>query len=222
MSGLPVLNHHVPIISSLLNTTDPATTDPSLPPTTITTANTVLHPRKFDLLNDTELYIHENHVIPRLFFYEPFEQITRLKHIQNGSFVGNPRTLVLSIAGATSPLKRDPPQASNINFNFSSSSSSSSKPNNEEIHRAAYSLHFGPKSRYNSTGKIKETGSKVEMQKIAELAAACEALEFVEMECKMRVEGFKQVSGEPGEGGLVVGVTSSTNLWYGITEHIVS
>lgn len=140
--------------------------------------------------------------------------------LKEGYFIGNPRTLVFGIAGAVTPLNRDAPQALNLGFDFPSSSSYN-KVDTEERYRAAYSVHFGPKSRYNTTGKVKETGSKIEMQKISELAAACEALEFIEMECKRRVAGFDDVSGEIAAGGLVVGVTSSTNLWYGITEHIV-
>ncbi|KAG4028810.1 hypothetical protein MFRU_019g00980 [Monilinia fructicola] len=216
---VPLLHHrNTPSISSTNFTiSTPASTDPSLAPAS-TASNPILHPRKFDLINDTELYIHENRVIPRLFFYEPEEelQISRLKMIREGHFVGNPRTLVFSVAGAVTPLKRDA-QALPLGFDFPSPSPSRDV---EEKYRAAYSVHFGPKSRYNSTGKVKGTGSKIEMQKIAELAAACEALEFVEMECKMRVPGFEDVSGEITPGGLVVGVTSSTNLWYGVTEHI--
>ncbi|KAF7883924.1 hypothetical protein EAF00_011236 [Botryotinia globosa] len=203
--------------------TTPATTDTSLAHAS-TSENPILHPRKFDLESDTELYLHENRVIPRLFFYEPEGelQISRLKMLKEGYFVGHPRTLVFSVAGAVAPVKRDALQTLDLGFGLpsASSSSSSGSRDTEEKFRAAYSVHFGPKSRYNTTGKVKETGSEVEMQKIAELAAACEALEFVELECKMRVKGFEDVSGEIAAGGLVVGVTSSTNLWYGITEHI--
>ncbi|KAI9643290.1 hypothetical protein NHQ30_007907 [Ciborinia camelliae] len=216
---VPILHRHTTSISDY-NIATPATTDTSLRAAS-TVENPILHPRKFDLENDTELYIHENRVIPRLFFYEPEEdlQISRLKMMKEGYYVGHPRTLVFSVAGAVGPLKRNAPQE--LDFGFDFASSSSSKPDTEEIYRAAYSLHFGPKSRYNTTGKLEETGSKVEMQKIAELAAACEALEFVEAQCTKRIPGFEDVSGEIAPGGLVVGVTSSTNLWYGVTEHIV-
>ncbi|RAL61999.1 hypothetical protein DID88_002488 [Monilinia fructigena] len=195
---VPLLHHrNTPSISSTNFTiSTPASTDPSLAPAP-TVANPILHPRKFDLINDTELYVHENRVIPRLFFYEPEEELQ-----------------VSSVAAAVTPIKRD---VQALGFDFPSPSSNQ---DGEEKYRAAYSVHFGPKSRYNTTGKVKETGSQIEMQKIAELAAACEALEFVEMECKMRVPGFEDVSGEITPGGLVVGVTSSTNLWYGVTEHI--
>ncbi|KAK6608294.1 hypothetical protein H4I95_03674 [Botrytis cinerea] len=125
------------------------------------------------------------------------------------------------VAGAVAPAKGDALQTLDLGFGFPSAAASASASRDaEEKYRAAYSVHFGPKSRYNTTGKVKEVGSKVEMQKIAELAAACEALEFVESQCKMRVTGFEDVSGEIVAGGFVVGVTSSTNLWYGITEHI--
>ncbi|ATZ47282.1 hypothetical protein BCIN_02g05750 [Botrytis cinerea B05.10] len=202
--------------------TTPATTDPSLSHVS-TSENPILHPRKFDLESDTELYMHENRVIPRLFFYEPEGelQISRLKMLKEGYFVGHPRTLVFSVAGAVAPVKGDALQTLDLGFGFPSAAASASASRDaEEKYRAAYSVHFGPKSRYNTTGKVKEVGSKVEMQKIAELAAACEALEFVESQCKMRVTGFEDVSGEIVAGGFVVGVTSSTNLWYGITEHI--
>ncbi|ESZ96660.1 hypothetical protein SBOR_2919 [Sclerotinia borealis F-4128] len=222
MADLPTVPTHdryTPSISSTdYKITTPATNDRSLH-TENTDANPLVYPRKFDLATDTELYVHENRNIPRLFFYEPGEelQISRMKLITEGHFIGHPRTLVFSVAGAVSPLKRDD---SHVNLGFDFPSSSSSNQNTEEKFQAAYSVHFGPKSRYNTTGKVKETGSKIEMQKIVELAAACEALEFVEMECKMRHPGFEDVSGEIAPGGLVVGVTSSTNLWYGITEHI--
>ncbi|KAJ8063910.1 hypothetical protein OCU04_007760 [Sclerotinia nivalis] len=227
MSDLPTVpdvfqhRHTSSISATEYMVTTPATTDRSLAPVPADD-NPILHPRKFDFVNDTELYIHENRVVPRLFFYEPAQelQISRLKMLKEGYFVGHPRTLVFSVAGAVGPVKRDASQASDLGFDFSSSASSSVQQNLEDNYRAAYSVHFGPKSKYNSTGKIKETGSKIEMQKIAELAAACEALEFVEMKCKMRVPGFEDVSGEIALGGLAVAVTSSTNLWYGITEHI--
>ncbi|APA14095.1 predicted protein [Sclerotinia sclerotiorum 1980 UF-70] len=190
-----------PSISSTNYTVStPATTDRSIAPLPADD-NPILHPRKFDFVNDTELYIHENRVIPRLFFYEPAQelQISRLKMLKEGYFVGHPRTLVFSVAGAVASVDGG---------------------GDESLFKAAYSVHFGPGSKYNSTGKIQESGSKIEMQKIAELAAACEALELVEDKCKMRVPGFEDVGGEIASGGLVVAVTSSTNLWYGITEHI--
>ncbi|CAD6443089.1 27937d94-0899-437a-814c-a63c371db4f5 [Sclerotinia trifoliorum] len=195
------------ISSTNYTVSTPATTDRSIAPISAD-ENPILHPRKFDFVNDTELYIHENRVIPRLFFYEPAleMQISRLKMLKEGYFVGHPRTLVFSVAGAVTSVNGD--------------DRSRGSEDGGELFRAAYSLHFGPGSKYNSSGKIKETGSKIEMQKIAELAAACEALEFVERKCKMRVSGFEDVSGEIALGGLVVAVTSSTNLWYGITEHI--
>ncbi|QSZ31333.1 hypothetical protein DSL72_000896 [Monilinia vaccinii-corymbosi] len=211
---VPFLHHrNTPSVSSTNFTVSTlATTDPSLASAS-TVSNPILHPRKFDLVNDTELYIHENRVISRLFFYETEElQISRLKMIREGHFVGHPRTLVFSVAGAVAPLRRDS-QTLPLDFPLPSKDTG-------EKYRAAYSVHFGPKSRYNTTGKIKETGSKVEMQKVAELVAACEALEFVETECKRRIPGFEDVSGEISPGGLVVAVTSSTNLWYGVTEHL--
>ncbi|KAM3073967.1 hypothetical protein ACMFMG_008582 [Clarireedia jacksonii] len=209
MSHDPALSYTVPHPSLI---TSPSDTDPlapphipkaSLPDTTYTSETIILHPRKFDLYNDTELYLHEDRVISRLLYYEPRLHVTRLKHVYLGDFVGNPGTLVVSVAGATSPV---------------------SGKEGEEKFRAAYSVFYGPKSRYNTTGKIKETGGKIEMQKIAELAAACEALEFVEMEMRMVVRGFEGVDGGEGEAKgleLVVIKTASTNLWNGIVEHIV-
>lgn len=213
---VPTLHHHHAHSISEYTITTPATLDPSLAPVSADD-NPLLYPRKFDLINDSELYIHENRKIPRLFYYEPAEamQISRVKMIKDGHFVGHPRTLALSVAGAVSPLQRD----EGLDFGFGSSHSS--KQSIGEQYRAAYSVNFGPKSQYNSTGKVKETSGKIEMQKVVELVAACEALEFVERQGQMRVFGFQDVCGEVAPGGLVVAITSSTNLWYGITEHIV-
>ncbi|PQE26521.1 Ribonuclease H1 protein [Rutstroemia sp. NJR-2017a BBW] len=206
MSHDPTLSYTVPHPSLI---TSPSDTDPyappptlksSLPSTTYTSETVILHPRKFDLYNDTELYLHEDRVISRLLYYEPRLHVTRLKHVYLGDFVGNPGTLVVSVAGASAPIAGQ-----------------------DDKFRSAYSVFYGPKSRYNTTGKVKETGGKIEMQKIAELAAACEALEFVEMEMRMVVRGFEGVDGGEGEAKgleLVVVKTASTNLWNGIVEHI--
>ena len=129
--------------------------------------------------------------------------------------MGQPGTAVLSVCGVVNTGRKTSSEPIHPD-----ESKPGRDPNNaRHVEVASYSAFFGPKSHFNETGTLEkediENKTAVQALKMVELIALIRGLEIVQKDMNQVWSPFQDMK-------LLVVKTHSTNLYNGITLHIVS
>jgi len=155
------------------------------------TMSTSVNIRIYDPYRENELYRYEGSKPSGIIVFEPRDGISRLMHVSDGCFVGEPGTIVVSVSGATDAALID---VENCNP------------------RASYGVLFGRDSTHNKQGRVLPA-TRDQTLKAGDLMAACKALDLVADKYRLGQSPFEDLK-------TLVIKTASTNLFNGITVKI--